>query len=142
MVPGDSRGWVEYREGWKLPNAARELEAMAYMKENAKLLNARQRVLIEKQVRETCDHRQWLCHAVNCRSNHMHIVVTAVDTAPKKVRADLKAWCSRRLSHDALPMKTERWWADRGSIRWVFDERGLNKVMFYTNEGQEKDRWC
>ncbi len=136
-LPGDHRGWVEYNKGWQLPDPARELEATAKMKENAKILNVRQRLLVENQVRETCERRKWICHAVHCRTNHMHVVVGSFETSPKKVRADLKAWCTRRLKDDALPAKSADWWAERGSIRWVFDDKGLDKVVSYTLEGQD-----
>ncbi len=135
-LPGDERGWVEYQKGWQLPDPVRELEAAAKMAENAKILQARQRQLVEDQVRETCEHRKWICHAVNCRTNHMHAVVGAFETPPKRVRADLKAWCTRRLKENALPEITEDWWAERGSIRWVFDDEGLDQVVQYTLEGQ------
>lgn len=137
-LPGDQRGWVEYQHGWKLPDPIRELEAAGKMAEDARILTPYQRETVENQVRETCNHRGWICHAVNCRSNHMHIVVGAFETPPKKVRADLKAWCTRRLKQDALPVIIENWWAERGSIRWVFDEEGLDQVVCYTLEGQDR----
>ena len=135
-LPGDQRGWIEFHKGWQLPDPVRELEAAAKMKEDAKILSTPQRYLVETQVRETCEYRKWKCHAVNYRTNHMHFVVGAFGTPPKKVRADLKAWCTRRLKKDALPGKTENWWAERGSIRWVFDDEGLDQVVRYTLDGQ------
>ncbi len=137
-LPGDQRGWVEYYNGWHLPDPVRVIEAKARMTEHAKLLTPQQRSLVEEHVRETCNYRQWICHAVNCRTNHMHTVISAPYTPPKKIRADLKAWCSKRLKTSTLPTVTDKWWAERGSIRWVFDEEALNRVIFYTVEGQDK----
>jgi hypothetical protein len=34
-LPGDERGWVEYRHGWQLPDVVRKLEAEARMTEDA-----------------------------------------------------------------------------------------------------------
>lgn len=68
----------------------------------------------------------------------MHIVIGAFDTPPKKVRADLKAWCTRRLKENARPENTNNWWAERGSIRWIFDTEGLDQAVRYTLEGQEQ----
>ena len=135
-LPGDQRGWVEYHKGWQMPDSVRELEAAAKLNEDAKVLSSAQRHLVEVQVRETCSHRKWICHAVNCRTNHMHSVVSAFEASPKKVRADLKAWCTRRLKENALPAITENWWAERGSIRWVFDDDALDQVVRYTLDGQ------
>ena len=139
-LPGDRRGWVEFQNGWQMPDPLRQLEATALMTEGAKILDAGQRLLVENQVRETCEYRRWICHAVNCRSNHMHIVVSSGDTSPKKVRADFKAWCTRTLKRDANSDHSEKWWAERGSIRWVFDQKALEKVVWYTVEGQESER--
>ena len=48
----------------------------------------------------------------------MHIVIGAHDTDPRKIRRDIKAWCTRRLKEKFDPER-ENWWAERGSIRWV-----------------------
>ena len=96
-LPGDERGWVEYQRGWKLPDPIRELEALVTMTEDACLLDEAQRRAVENQIAETCQCRGWQLHAVNCRSNHIHVVVTAANTRPKKIRADLKAWATRCL---------------------------------------------
>lgn len=136
-LPGDQRGWVNYHNGWQLPDAARELEAAARMTEGCKILTPHQRQLVEQQVHETCEHRQWICHAVNCRTNHMHAVISSGDESPKRVRRDVKAWCTRRLRENSQPHQDAKWWSGRGSIRWVFDEAGLERVVWYTVEGQE-----
>ncbi len=139
-LPGDQRGWVEYQRGWKMPDPIRELEAAAIISEDANILNLHQRKIVESQICETCRFRKWFCHAVNCRSNHLHAVVSAFETRPKKVRGDLKAWCTRKLKEDSLPVETENWWAERGSIRWVFNDEGLRSVINYTINGQDRFR--
>jgi len=135
-LPGDGRGWDEYRRGWKLPNPACELEAKARMTDDACRLSPAQRKLFENQIAETCEHRGWTLHAVNCRSNHKHVVVTALNTKPKKIRIDIKAWCTRRLK-ESDPTR-DNWWTDRGSIRWVFDEESLDTVIRYVSEAQDR----
>ena len=47
-------------------------------------------------------------HAVNCRSNHLHVVVSADDTRPGKIRSDLKVWATRCLKQHAAPSLTLR----------------------------------
>ncbi|TWU66687.1 transposase [Crateriforma conspicua] len=136
-LPGDERGWVEYQRGWKLPCRPLELEALARMSEEACILNSGQRELVESQIAETCEHREWILHAQNCRSNHLHAVIGAFETAPKKVRQDLKAWCTRRLKRETNSGR-ENWWAERGSIRWVFTEEELERVIEYVNDAQDR----
>ena len=139
-LPGDARGWIEFQHGWKLPEPPLALECAARMSETPCLLDASQRETVEKQVAETCGYRGWTLHAANCRSNHGHVVVTAAGTDSKKIRVDLKAWCTRRLKEND-PGTREHWWADRGSIRWVWNQTSLATVVEYTTEGQErKDR--
>ncbi len=136
-LPGDERGWVEYQRGWKLPDPIRELEAKASMAEDACLLLPREREIVEQQFSETCQHRGWVLHAANCRTNHVHAVVGAFEVPPKKIRMDLKAWCTRRLKQEADPVR-DNWWAERGSIRWIFDEEGLETVITYVNDAQDR----
>lgn len=136
-LPGDERGWIEYSHGWQLPNPVRKLEAEARMTEDACVLTFEQRLAVESQVLETCDVRKWILHEVNCRSNHLHVVVTALDINPKKIRTDLKAWCTRKLRQQSNGMR-ENWWADRGSIRWIFTEEQLLRVMEYVKDAQDR----
>jgi REP element-mobilizing transposase RayT len=134
-LPGDPRGWVEYRKGWKLPDPVRELEAAARMRENACRLSEQQRLAVEQQITETCRHRGWQLHAVNCRSNHVHVVVSAANVASKRVRATLKAWATRCLT--AFDPLRENWWAEGGSVRWIFNDADLQSATTYTLDAQD-----
>ena len=136
-LPGDSRGWVEYGRGWKLPDPVREREAAAIMTDDACYLTPEQRAAVELQIGETCSLRGWHLHAVNCRSNHIHVVVTAKDTRPKKVRASLKAWATRCLKDQFDPVR-ENWWAERGSIRQLHNETTLEAAILYVVEAQDR----
>lgn len=135
-LPGDARGWVEYHKGWQLPDPVREAEAAARMAEDACRLTKEQRVAVEQQIAETCRFRGWQLHAVNCRSNHVHVVVSAPGTVPTKIRTDLKAWATRCLKARFDPHR-ENWWAERGSIRYVNDEKSLGAAIVYVLEGQD-----
>ena len=42
-----------------------------------------------------------------------------------------------QYKENTFPAITENWWAERGSIRWVFDEDALDQVVRYTLDGQE-----
>ena len=144
-LPGDERGWVEHRRGWKLPDPVRRLEAQARMTEDACVLDAEQRQLVERTVAEHCRIRGWELHAVNCRSNHLHIVVTA-DVPPNQVRVQFKAWCTRRLRElqakrlgCAYPddRLRENWWVERGSDRYINDAESLEAVTLYVRDAQD-----
>jgi hypothetical protein len=89
-LPGDDRGWIERGRGWQPPDPIRKLEAEARMTASACCLDGAQRTVVEQQIAQTCALRGWHLHAVNCRSNHLHVVVSA-DRPPKLVRNQLKA---------------------------------------------------
>jgi len=136
-LPGDSRGWIEYRHGWQLPDPVRKSEAAARMTEDACRLSEEQREAVEEQIGETCRHRGWYLHAVNCRSNHIHVVVSAGDIRAKKIRSDLKAWATKCLKQQ-FDAKREHWWAERGSIRFLYDEDSLETAIVYVTDGQDR----
>jgi len=142
-LPGDERGWVEYHRGWKPPDPIRQLESEAIMNEDACILSVAQRELVEVTVADHCRIRGWELHAVNCRTNHLHIVVSA-DRHPDEVRNQIKAWCSRRLKEyeqDRAPGYAtnvrEKWWAERGSRRFINDEESLEAAILYVRDGQD-----
>lgn len=136
-LPGDSRGWVEYRHGWQLPDPILHLESAARMTESACQLSHEQRQAVEDQIKETCQYRGWYLHAVNCRSNHIHVVVSSADAKPCDIRSGLKAWATRCLKKRFDPVR-ENWWAERGSIRHLFDDRSLRAAIIYTIETQDR----
>jgi len=149
-LPGDDRGWIEFRHGWRMPDPIRKLEASAKMVEGACLLDLEQRRAVENQIAETCRLRGWHLHAVNCRTNHLHMVLTAA-IAPRTARSQLKAWCTRALKkldeersrcggstrRGAL---RENWWAERGSQRFINDMESLEAAILYVRDGQDKSR--
>ena len=128
-----------------------------------------QREEVQRQIAETCGIRGWKLHAVNCRSNHVHVVVTA-NQNPKIVRNQLKAWCTRRLKELELQRRQSRprlrfglvsdaklqemgagireqseairenWWAERGSQRVINDLVSLEAAIVYVRDGQDKPR--
>jgi REP element-mobilizing transposase RayT len=138
-LPGDARGWVEYQHGWQLPDPIRELEARARMTEDACILTPEQRQVVERQIAETCEHRGWVLHAVNCRSNHVHVVVSADVSNPEKIRVDLKAWATRALKN-TFDQGRENWWAERGSIRYLNKEESLHAAIVYVRDAQDQER--
>jgi REP element-mobilizing transposase RayT len=144
-LPGDSRGWVEYRRGFQLPDPILELECAARMTEHACRLTLDQRERVHTQVAETCEHKGWLLHAVNCRTNHVHVVLSS-PAHPKTIREQLKAWCTRQLNEQqaeaGIPESERRmqWWTERGSIRWIYGESDLAIAIEYVLNQQDNAR--
>lgn len=146
-LPGDPRGWVERSHGWQLPDPIKVVEVTARMTDEACRLSAQQRALVESTIADHCLQRTWTLHAVNCRSNHVHVVVTAPQH-PAIVREQFKAWCTRRLKElqrKSTPLgrvaeTRESWWAERGSNRFINDMRSLEAAICYVRDGQDVRR--
>jgi REP element-mobilizing transposase RayT len=138
-LPGDARGWVKYKAGWQLPDPLREREARTIMAEDACILSGEQRRIVEVQIAETIANRGWTLHAVNCRTNHVHVVVTADVSDPDKIRTALKAWATRALKGSSDGHR-EKWWAERGSIRYLNSEDDLETAILYVRDGQDRRR--
>ncbi|MEZ6115274.1 MAG: transposase [Pirellulaceae bacterium] len=136
-LPGDERGWTEYHRGWQLPDVDKEIQAAQSMTSNPCVLTQKQRIAVEEQVMETCVHRHWALHALACRTNHLHVVISAENTSPRKIRSDLKAWCTRKLRQEFDSHRSE-WWTERGSVRWIFDDDSLDRAIYYVNEAQDR----
>jgi len=151
-LPGDERGWVQYRRGMRPPDPIVEREAAARMTEDACRLDHEQRRLVETTIADHCRVRRWTLHAVNCRSNHVHVVVAA-NRDPNEVREQFKAWCTRRLkameherrrtiAADIPPSQLIRrnWWAERGSGLYINDDEALEGLIHYVLEAQDRPR--
>jgi REP element-mobilizing transposase RayT len=144
-LPGDPRGSVESGvPGVQPPDEGRLLTAQSRLTHPPVTFDEAQRALIEQVIKEHCRIRGWVVHALNARSNHVHVVVTA-DREPEEVMNQLKAWCSRRLSHavgaaaSAAPKKAVRrkkWFTEHGSTKWINDEAYLENAIRYVRDGQ------
>jgi REP element-mobilizing transposase RayT len=100
-------------------------------------LNPEQRNAVTQTIQEHCRLRGWLLHAVNVRSNHVHVVVTCA-CAGEQARDQFKLWTSRRLS-DLAGLTTpvahkagrRHWWTEGGDSRPIEDEQYLANAVNY-----------
>jgi REP element-mobilizing transposase RayT len=140
-LPGDDRGWTERRRGFQLPDPIRQREAEACMADDPCALDDEQRRLVETTIADHCRIRGWELHMVNCRTNHVHVVVTA-NRDPDEVSQQFKAWCTRRLKElerargrQGAAIR-EKWWTEKGSQRRLWDPVSLDAAIQYVRDGQ------
>lgn len=136
-LPGDPRGWYRRGAGFQDADPTRRLGALFTMTEAAVILDPDQRRLVETIVAEHCAIRKWLLHAVNCRSNHVHVVVTAPGRSIEQPREQFKAWCTRRLNELAGASR-EHWWTGRGWDEYIDGDAALAEVIEYVLERQDR----
>jgi REP element-mobilizing transposase RayT len=142
-LPGDQRGWTKWRKGERIPQPLLEDWCRNRMKGPAITLNETQRSIVENTIHDHCQLRKWLLHAVNCRTNHCHCVVTAHSIDGEAVRDQFKSWCTRMLNEQAGSLKLDstpspkKWWTKKGSVRYIFDDESLEATTLYTLEAQD-----
>ncbi len=135
-LPGDARGWRAKRGGNQLPDPDLEAECREKTKFDPVHLSPADRATVELACREHSCHRNWLLHAVNARSNHVHVVVSAY-LKPQTIRDQLKANCTTQLRRQTKPLICQRTWTKGGDCEVLFDEESLHRAILYTLEGQD-----
>jgi REP element-mobilizing transposase RayT len=91
-------------------------------------LNHTQRDAVESAIRAVCEHRAYMLHAVNVRTNHVHSVVSASGT-PEHVMDTFKAYATRRLREENLIGKDVKPWARHGSTPYLWTEEHYNERL-------------
>jgi len=94
------------------------------------------RLIVDRVIREHCKIRKWRLHAINVRTNHVHVVVDCGETPPERAMEQFKAWATRRLREAGLVESDRTVWTEHGSTRYLFDDRGLHEAIRYVNEMQ------
>ena len=143
-LPGDDRGWTKWHKGEIIPQPLLANWSREKMTEEPLFLENSQRIIVNETVALHCRVRGWYLHAVNCRSNHCHTVITAKSHDGEQVRDQLKSWCKRKLKEEqrlsGIESKDvrEKWWTGNGSARYLFDEESLEAAIKYTLEAQDE----
>jgi REP element-mobilizing transposase RayT len=125
-------------KGFQLPDSILMKRSEKLLTDSPCFLTPEQRSLVEQTIADHCRVRNWHLHTVNCRTNHVHVVV-ASERHPDDVRGQFKAWCTRKLNEFAQTrgeIARENWWTERGSKRYINDEHSLECAIRYVKEAQ------
>jgi REP element-mobilizing transposase RayT len=139
-LPGDARGWVNrhrtHGEKADLPQPALAEHAHGTLDEPPLVLSDRMRFPVDQAIRTTSDQLAWDIHALQVRTNHVHVVVTAAGIAPTKVMGILKVASTRALR----PVSgRQRYWTASGSMRHLRSSESLSKAIEYVNNQDRRD---
>jgi len=102
------------------------------------LLDAARRDSIKAAINETCTIRNWLLHAINVRTNHVHSVVSA-GCQPKGILNAFKANATRKMREAGCWSSSESPWALKGSKRYLWSEGSVGAAIEYVLFGQGDD---
>src|SRR5262249_30081347 len=138
---GDKRGSIDrfhnlYQSPYLPPNEQWHEHNARTLKGEPVTLGAARRESVDKAIRETCAVRHWLLRAINVRTNHAHVVVSIGDTKPEQALNAFKANATRQMRQDGCWPHAYSPWADKGSKRWLWSERGIERAMDYVMNGQ------
>ena len=139
---GDERGSVDRAhnvpgEPLLEPDARREAREQELLKYPPQRLNAERRSATEAALLEACGYRGWAVSAINVRTNHVHVVLTADGVAPEEVMRVLKARATRHLRELGLLERHERLWSEHGSTIYLWTQDQVGSAIWYVREGQD-----
>ena len=138
---GDERGSIDrFHNRYKspyLPRSDRRRDRnQRELKSEPCTLDAERRQSVDAAVREVCDVRRWFLHALNARTNHVHAVVSIGVDKPERALNAFKAYATRRMRRDGNWQETHSPWADKGSQRYLWNERSVGLAIDYVLNGQ------
>ena len=100
------------------------------------ILDAAQRSCVEEAVHETCRIRHWDLEAINVRTNHVHMVVSIGEKKPEMALNAFKANATRKMREAGCWQSERTPWADKGSRRYLWNERSVALAIEYVLFGQ------
>jgi REP element-mobilizing transposase RayT len=138
---GDKRGSIDrfhnaYKSPYIEPNPRWHRHNTQALEGEPVILDARRRTSVERAIRETCQFRKWHLHALSVRTNHVHVVVCLGTPKPKRALTVLKANATRQMRQDRCWLEDSTPWAERGSLRYLWNERSVARAIEYVLHGQ------
>jgi REP element-mobilizing transposase RayT len=138
FLQGDARWWRKRGKGHQPPQPLLEQWHRNRLKHDVILLMREQRAIVEVEIRSHCDRRAWKLWAVNARSNHVHVVVTAPEYSGKTVRNQFKANCTRGLREWFAVFRERPVWSVGGDWECLNTEDDLAQAVTYVEDSQDR----
>ena len=119
-----------------LPRNRFRMEAESIrMKQAAYELDEPRRKIVLTVIIDVCRHRGWTLLAAQVRSNHVHVVVQALDKA-EKVLNDWRRYASRHLNLAKLDLPGRIRWSRHGSTRYLWTDKDVKDAVQYVTDEQ------
>lgn len=141
---GDKRGSTG-RKGHNIPGTPMKSPDPALMKLQKTRLkqppvtfNISQRKSINSTIKQVAAYNNWMLHALNVRTEHVHVVITA-SKLPEPIMNSLKSWCTRRMREKGLWDGKHSPWSRHGSARYLWNEKEIRNACNYVLFGQVKE---
>ncbi len=120
------------------PNSSLAAAMLAEANQAPFLLSDPMRLTVEYAIAELCERRGYLLRAVNARTNHAHVVVSA-QMKPERLTDALKANATKFLREKGLVSSETRVWSRGRSRRYLWKPRHVAAAVDYVLN-QQGDR--
>lgn len=137
-LQGNESGWRKRRKGTQPSQPLLEQWHRDRLNHPVILLSDDQRVVVEQECQRHCEHRGWHNWAINARSNHCHIAVTATGHSGSIVRDQLKANGTRGLRAHWPAFRDRPVWTHGGDWECINTDDDLEAVCAYVREAQDR----
>jgi REP element-mobilizing transposase RayT len=111
-------------------NFERRSREATLMRAERVVLTETQRLFVESVIPTVCGRGQWTYHITAAQCDHVHTLLTA-DGDARAVRRLLKRWLSEELDRRWPRARGQVWWAEGGSIKWIWKEDYLRDAYEY-----------
>ena len=120
------------------PAAERATKEKYNMTESEYLLTESSRQSVLDSIHETCHHFDWSLLAAHVRSNHVHLVLHAMDK-PEVVMNKIKLFASRKLNASIEETtKRRKRWTRHGSTHYLWTNVEIEACIHYVVHEQGK----
>ena len=135
MGSADRSGEHRYGRTYIEENHGRNRFEISELRSSPVVLGEHQRTVVNKAIGDHTEFRKWGLHAINVRTNHVHVVVSC-PCPPEKPLREFKAWATRRLREAKLVGSGARVWTRHGSTRYLFNDDAVQRAIRYVRDGQ------
>lgn len=140
---GDERGSVDrehnqYGFPRVIPNQTTQSRRQSTLSDDVVSLSREARDVVDGAIREVCRRRDWRLHALNVRSNHVHVVAGIGAVSPETAMQQLKSWGTRALYDAGLFERNCGIWTRHGSTRYLWDQKSLDAAIVYVMDEQDR----
>ena len=141
---GDERGSMDRRfhNRYGAPKIAPDPDKVAsrgrLLKSPPYLLGPQERGIVESSIKDVCRVREYLLHAVNAQTNHVHSVVSN-SGRPERIMDSFKAYSTKALRATGLLDKNGKAWSRHGSTKYLWTEAEIVSAIDYVlySQGDE-----
>ena len=97
-------------------------------------------ILVESLIPAVAERGGWRLHTWAAGPDHVHSVLTAPAADGAAVRTWLKRWLGQSLAHHLPLHPGESFWAECGSVKWIWTPDYLARATKYVHDQRATER--